>query len=142
MKRAILIPNVSFGNILFGDNIKNYSDRQYEYSDTIGKDAYSSYSFRETPVSAYVDKDGMIESISCKTECIWEGVDLIGLAYKRFNLLCPKPIAHNDRVWVYLNEDQDEQEQDVYEYDELGLQLWVFDGTIVTALATSYQDEP
>ena len=140
MKIAELTPNVSVGGILFGDSIENYDDRQFEYEGEILSSAYQSYSFADIPVTAYVE-DGRIESITCETECVWQGKNLINLEYDEFVVIYPQKPDKIDRLTVMQEDGSDGQEQDVYYYGEIGLMLWVFDNKIVTVIATVYEEE-
>lgn len=138
MKPAILIPAVSVGEIKLDDNIENYPTRALEYSDTSGEDAFSCFAFTDHPVQAFVTEAGRIETIRCETECIWQGVNLIGLSYAEFVLLYPEEPDDTDRIAV--DTPAGEQQQDVYDYDDLGLQVWVQDNQIVLIMASSFEE--
>ena len=140
MKIAELNPNVSVGGILFGDSIENYDNRQFEYEADILSCPYQSYSFADVPITAWVE-DGRIESIRCETECVWQGTNLINLEYDEFVVIYPKKPDEIDLLTIMQEDGSDGQEQDVYDYDEIGLLLWVFDNKIVTVIAIVYEEE-
>ena len=137
---AELTPNVSVGGIFFGDSIENYDKRQFEYESDILSRAYQSYSFADIPVTACVE-DGRIESITCETECVWQGTNLINLEYDAFVVIYPQKPDKIDRLTVMQEDGSDGEEQDVYDYDELGLLLWVFENKIVTVIASACEEE-
>ena len=140
MKLAELIPNVSVGGIFFGDSIENYNTRQFEYEDDFLSPPYQSYSFTDVPITAWVE-EGHIESIRCETECVWQGTNLINLEYNEFVVTYPKKPDEIDLLTVMQEDGSDGQEQDVYDYDELGLQVRVFENKIVTVTAMFYENE-
>lgn len=132
MKRVILDPQFSVSGILFGDKIEHYSNCEYESRDDITSwDTYIAPTFR--PVTVWVEA-GKIAAIHCDVECFWKGVNLIGLGYEAFQQLQPGELAGVDKLYVALDEEE-EQEQDVYEYDDIGAQIWVYEGKIVTVIA-------
>jgi len=137
--KAILIPQVSIGDIKLDDSIENYPDRALEFSDESGEDAYSCFAFKNTPVQAFVNPEGLIETIRCETECIWQGQNLIGLSYAEFNLLYPEEPDDTDTILVET--ESGDQPHEVYDYDDLGLQVWVRDGNITLAMASSFPEE-
>ncbi len=139
MKPALLVPQVSIGEIKLQDDIENYADRQFEYTNFILKIPYHCYPFCQNPVLAYVDENGRIESVHCEVECLWRGVNLIGINIEDFeNLAAQSHSCEVDHIW--LATENGEQLQDVYEYDELGLQIWVFGAAIVTVIVCDYRD--
>jgi hypothetical protein len=138
MKPAILTPNVSVGDIKLGDDIENYPTRALEYSDEAGEDPYSCFAFTDTPVQAFVNEAGRIETIRCETECIWQGVNLIGMEFAEFQTLYPEEPDEVDRLLV--DTPDGEQDQDVYDYDDLGLQVWSHNGKIVVIMASIYAE--
>lgn len=132
---------MSVGGVLFGDSIDNYDNRQHEYEDKLLSDVYHSYAFADVPITAFVDGDGRIESVRCDNECIWQETNLIGLEYDKFVDIYSEKPDKVDALMVTSADGQSAQEQDVYDYDELGLQLWILDNKIVTVMATVYEAE-
>ena len=135
MKPALLIPQVSVGDIKLEENIANYMDCQLEDSHSILGVPYYVYSFVETPVLAFTDENRRIESIHCDVECLWRGVNLIGMNISDFENLAEQ--SHDGEI---DHIDLTEQLQEVYEYDNLGLQIWVFAATIVTVIVCDYRE--
>ena len=135
MNLALLIPQVSVGDVGLGDEIEIYTNRRLEYTDSILGVPYSCYSFDGTPILAYTDENDRVESIHCETVCLWRGMNLIGMNIAKFEELAGQ--SHNGEIdHIQLTE----QLQDVYEYDDLGLQIWGFNGTIVTIIACDYRE--
>ena len=139
MNSALLIPQISVGPLKLGDDIENYADRQMESTNSILGVSYHSYSFGETPMLAFTDENNRIESVHCATECLWRGANLIGMKLADFESLAGQ--SHSDEVdHIWIGSDEDGQLQEVYEYDDLGLQIWVFAAVIVTVIASDYRD--
>lgn len=135
MKQSILLPHISVADIKFGDKIELYANRHHEYSDEINGDVYEAYTFSDVPVTAYVEL-GLIESIRCTEECIWNGTNIIGLTYEEFKKLYSNDPDAIESLSV-MQENGLDQEQEAYDYDELGIQLWVYENKIVTVMAAS-----
>lgn len=90
------------------------------------------------PESTIYIEDGLIEDIACHQEFIYKGRNIIHMSYIEFlkhsNL---KPVGETDKV--YLSGDE---EQFVYEFDEIGLQVWTNkSGIIVTVIASPFIEE-
>ena len=66
---------------------------------------------------------------------------LINLEYDDFVVIYPQKPDKIDCLTVMQEDGSDGQEQDVSDYDEIGLLLWVFENKIVTVIATVYEDE-
>jgi hypothetical protein len=52
-----------------------------------------------------------------------------------------EPAFPNEMEQITIEAEEGEQVQDVYDYDALGLQLWVYEGKIVTVIASNYEYE-
>jgi len=123
-----LIPFISVGEFKFNTNIENYTSiYKFAYSpcdDITGWDKYKSNEF----MFEIYTLDSLIVSIACRKQCI----------YKRKNLI---EMLINDFISTYkINPDKiekmfignEKKAQKIYEFDSLGLQIWVRDTKIVT----------
>lgn len=138
MERVILQPCVSLGGLIFGDKIENYPQREWQETGELGGEKFQRFHFCDVPVSAYTDGNDAIESVHCHSECWWNEVNLIGLPIEVFRQFCGCEISDKDLLPLAMEGYAEEQWQDVYGYDDLGLQLWVFNGEIVTVIACVY----
>ena len=139
MKSALLNPQVSVGDIKLGANIEDYPNRQLEYSYLILGVPNCTYSFSENPVTAFADERGNIEGIHCEVECLWRGANLIGMNIADFEKLARQ--SHSGEVdHIHIETAAGEQLQKVHEYDDLGLQIWVFADAIVAIIASDYRE--
>lgn len=121
------IPKKRIGPFVFGKSIDKYI-REYEL--TIVPEEYN----RKVDWAVYktIDdnriyvEDKKIISVSCSSTCEYKGCELIG-----------KPI---DEILRHINCQPDSVEkaelsegvQEIYELDQMGLQLWVKDGLVIT----------
>jgi len=66
---------------------------------------------------------------------------LIGLSLDEFVKLAGIEPDGHDRIYIAVGEDEDDvQEQDVYDFETLGMQIWAWANKIVTVSCTNYDD--
>ncbi|SKA47368.1 hypothetical protein SAMN04488128_108177 [Chitinophaga eiseniae] len=117
--------NTSISRYLDGDNFNFYPKGDGESWDT--------YSYRGGGIDIYTS-DSIIESISCRSDCFLEGQMLIGMNIEDFWAVFKIAVSNIKMEKVYFF---DGSEQDVYDVDCLGLQLWVDQyNTIVTVFVS------
>jgi hypothetical protein len=113
----------SVGPFEFGNDIDQYvPDFKFEFSPKETEDEdWDTYSFNNGMIDVFT-RDGIIESIACRGDCYLEGNFLIGmnidLFFSTFNI--DKSAIDVDVIYF-----PDDTEQDVYDVDSLGLQIWV-----------------
>lgn len=131
MEKLELIPNVSFGMFVLGDSIDGYLSLPHTV-EHIEREFYSydSYDFPEQNVSIMVEGD-KITTILCETYCFWQNENLIGMTYDRFLLLAGQQPDDEDICYVPVSRDRG-QNQKVYNFEDLGLQIWVWRKKIKT----------
>ena len=135
-------PWQSVGIFKFDDNIINY---QQELSDWYlsPKDEYGVEHYHLNDDSRMMSvRNGKIGSIFCYETLIYQGVNLIGLTIDEF-----KRITQSDYVGDVdvLDFEDDGYPQSVYEFEDIGAQVWEKQGKIVTIIVAgkdSYSDEP
>lgn len=131
-----LIPLEKVGDFIFNSNINDYkstySFKYYKADDATEWDTY----ILENSISIYVEKD-KIESIVCRDELIFKGRNIIGMKITEFrNYYNLQEVEEPEKMYL-----DDNEFQEVYEFDNIGLQVWCEDQVIVTVIATKYVNE-
>jgi hypothetical protein len=141
----ILIPNKSLGIFILGDKIDKYlylphkfKHEEYKYFSS------NSYDFYNGKISVWTIEDSdsdinKIDSIRCDTECHWRNHNLIGMIFTNF-LKISETIPNNKGTEYYVPINRDRgQNQTVYEFDKLGLMIWVWRKKIRTIIVSKYE---
>ncbi len=131
------IPLERVGEFELNTGICGYIENfNFKYSPIDESTEWETYSLENEEISLYVE-DGKIVSIVCNEECLYKGRNIIGMNIDEFiNFYDAKPIGEIDKLYVNENETQD-----VYEFDDIGLQVWCKDDIIVTVIASAFTDE-
>lgn len=131
------IPLERIGDFELNADICNYIENfDFEYSPADESTEWETYSLKNDDISLYVE-DGKIVSIVCNEECIYNGRNIIGMNIDEFiNFYEVNPIGEIDKLYV-----NDNETQDVYDFDDIGLQIWCKDDIIVTVIASAFTDE-
>lgn len=131
---SLLVPNVSLDKFVFGSDIKGYlKDVPYiyeEYPETKMDIGYDSYCFEKPDLEVWTDKDGIIRSVRSESICFWGNTNIVGLRYKKFIEVFHLKPDGQDVCYLY-----DGTSQHVYDFDSVGLQIWVWYGIIRTVIA-------
>jgi len=118
-----IIPFKSVGPFEFNKNINQYTDLfEFEFTPKETDGGWNTYSLKDGMFDIFTDDDLLITSIACRGDIYLSDIMLIGLDINSF--------------WEKLNIDnvkikheavffQDDTQQEVYDVDDLGLQLWV-----------------
>lgn len=136
---AIFQPFESVGGFMFNKSITDYLGL---YKFTIyqkdGDYDCDKYNIDNPDISLYVDDNDIIESINCREELIYKGRNLIGMSIEEF-------ISHTGEKYYReideLNFDEDKIPQYVYEFDDIGLQVWCKNDKIITVIASPYIED-
>ena len=135
-----LISNVSVGTIKFGDQIEDYLHFKYNFHPKIIDVEQSSedlYEFINPSLSVFVNDKNQISSISCHLQCFWNNINLIGSLFNEF--LSIANVDPDDEEEIYISTGENiGQYQKVYDFVNLGLQIWTFKNTIITVGCTNY----
>ena len=138
MKNTELIPNRSVGDFFLGHNINEYLVYEHEYylknADEFADDLYEFYS---PPVSIWTNNDHNIITIGCYKECYWQGRNLLKMSFEEFLSFYKVAPDYSDKIYILVNGRG--QNQMVYDFDKLGLQIWVWRKKIVTVLVSNYE---
>lgn len=125
-----LTPLIGINEFTFKSDIRNYNNFDFHYTpmNVIG---YDTYDIDNSGLSIYAGNN-LIESIACTKDLLYKGRNMIGMSIDEFkshyNL---NPSGDIDTLFV-----DDDETQDVYEFDEVGLQIWCRNNVIVTAIAS------
>ncbi len=132
MEELILHPNVSVGEFIVGDNVENYLYREHKVEKVGDNMPYDAYIFDDIGVVLWTEPDGEIDIITCSLNCVWEGNNIIGMNFDDFLLIyedeAGSPEFLEAKEWV------GGLEMLVYEYEDLGFQLMVIMGTIISVV--------
>ena len=136
MKNNILIPNKSVGKYIIGEKIHAYLQLNHYYEHCIESFfEYDRYEFPDDDIIVYVE-DEIIQSITCNKTCFWKGVNIIHMNFESF--LKHYTVMYDSKDEVYLRVAERFQTQKVYDFDELGLQIWVWRNLIRTVIVSKY----
>jgi hypothetical protein len=98
--------------------------------------SYESYNFYEQDLILWVEKS-KIETICCEKECYWAGRNLIKMPFDEFLLSYNVTPDKSENIYILVNGKG--QNQTVYDFDKLGLQIWVWRKRIVTVLISNFR---
>lgn len=139
MSETILIPKKSVGIFNINDRIKNYTYLHHTKEHHIEKYfSYDSYDFNVKGMVLWVENDE-IESICCSESCYLNDKNLILMPFDKF--LSEYNAIPDSSEKIYLLVNGRGQNQIVYEFETLGLQIWVWRGKIRTVIANNYVEE-
>ena len=95
-----------------------------EYNETVGWKVYRSPGDDNIRIFS---ENGEVVSVACYDECLYQGVNLIGLSLEEFvQVVGSQPLAQPDTILV------DDGPQKVFEFDDVEAQVWVKDEKVVT----------
>lgn len=131
------IPNYSVGDFILETpiylylgkphSVEKYKERYFEYD---------SYYFFEEDISVNVE-NGIVSDIICENNIFWDNNNLIGM---NFNLFLLKfNLKYDSFEKIYLSGLR--QTHQVYDFDKLGLQVWVWRNLIRTVIVSKYEEE-
>jgi hypothetical protein len=123
-------PFTKVGVFRFGEFYKEYQnllqpwDEEDQLEDSItfyivGTDSYLT-----------ADENDKIESITCKEECNYKGVNLIGKTFKEVESILNAKAVFDENL----------ANQDIYDVNDCGLMLWVKDDVVVSIDCNRYID--
>jgi len=137
-----LVPNEALGIFKLGVGINDYLKlphklKHYDY-ETFSTDEYEFY--RSKVVIWITNEDeNKIGTICCTYKCYWKGKNIIGMLFDDFLQLADTLPDGESVEYVPTNRDRG-QNQTVYEFDKLGLSIWVWRNRVRTVLITKYEE--
>lgn len=131
------IPLERVGEFDLNAQISDYTEKfNFKYSPADESTDWETYSLENEGISLYVEENKII-SIVCDEECLYKGRNIIGMNIDEFiNSYDVNPIGEIDELYVNENETQN-----IYEFDDIGLQVWCRDDEIVTVIVSAFTDE-
>ncbi len=126
------IPFDCIGDFVLKSKISNYTkDFQFNYVPADDTTEWETYEEQHLNLSIYVENE-IIQSISCNEECLYKGRNIIGMNIDEFmSFYNIEPVGKVDKLYI-----NDDETQDIYEFDDIGLQAWCSKGIIVTAIVS------
>ena len=138
MRKIELVPNKSVDVFLLGCFIDKYLDREHEYySKGNNEFADDLYEFLSPSLSIWTDDSHKISIIGCYKECYWADHNLIKMPFDEFLLSYNVTPDKSENIYILVNGKG--QNQTVYDFDKLGLQIWVWRKRIVAVLVSNYR---
>lgn len=131
--KLIADPFISVGPFFFDKSVDDYQSYDFVFEPSDDKTEWSEYDLPEFGLTLYVE-NGLIVSINCNKQCWLNGINLIGYNIYEFAEQFGLPIE--DREFDQLYTANLDQYQDVYEFDELGMQIWSLKGVIQTVICS------
>lgn len=132
----LLIPNISLGKFELRKKITEYNLGKHEFiSKDSEEDIWDTYELFDPELSLFTDKENNICSIRCNYKCYFKSRNLIGMKYTDFlELIDEKP---NSEDIIYVIRGNRGQNQKVYDFDLLGLQIWVYKNKVMTVFCSN-----
>ena len=126
-----LVLNKSYDIFNLNEDVSKYE--RLAHTKNHFEDPYSFDSY-EIEIHGYniaiESEDGKVDSITCSESCVYNGQELIMMKIEDFlKIIKEVPTDHNI---YYLSGSH--QNQHVYDFDESGLQVWVWRGKIRTII--------
>ncbi len=131
-----LIPFKKVGAFILGGNIDPIIEKYAFDFSPVDESGLKSYILKDIGISLYVEEE-LIESIACHKECNYRGKNIIQMSFNDFKDHTGL-LPHGEKDEVYMSDDE---VQDVFEFDDIGLQVWVKDNKIVTVIASPYIED-
>ncbi|MCZ4281965.1 hypothetical protein O4H49_14330 [Kiloniella laminariae] len=130
---CIWIPNISLGPFKLGEKISYYESTMGILLDP---DLEEEYNVPNSEIFLS-SENGLIDMIYSYETCFYKGTNIIGLSIQSV----PRLLGCNaDEVGSGVEYD-DGDIQYPYEFEDLGLRLWVRDNRVVSAAVTCYPDD-
>ena len=117
-------PITEYKGFVLGENISKHLDKRHSLEHFYPTFMSDTYHFIDDDIDVYCSNDGIIETISCSSSFIFNGVELIGLNITDFDEM----VQENEHCDYWPDEiietDGVEQFYDRNDYLRLRLQLW------------------
>jgi hypothetical protein len=140
MENVELVPNKSYGKFVIGGDISKYLYLAHTTEHRDEKSfSYDSYDFYTEGIIVWTDHN-KIDTIRCDVTCYWKNHNLIGMLYDNFLILAGQQPDREDMCYVPINSNRG-QNQKVYSFYILGIQVWVWRNKIKTVLISTYNNE-
>ncbi|TKG93821.1 hypothetical protein EYV94_16385 [Puteibacter caeruleilacunae] len=126
------VPFRRMGVFTFGENIRSYYTAGFVFEECDDKTEWDTYKNEGKGFELYVEND-LIASIACRKELYYKGENVIGMRIDGFlEYYGLVQSVETDKIFIPCDNDY----QDVYEFDDVGLQVWVKDNVIETVFCS------
>lgn len=131
------IPFEKIGEFEIEADLSKYIDNfNFEYTPPDDSTGWETYSISDEGISLYIEK-GVIVAIVCEKECLYKGRNIIGMSIEEFIAFSDlEPEAEIDESHL-----DDDTIQQIFEFNDIGLQVWSENQTIVSVIAGRYIDD-
>jgi len=124
------VPKIGLGPFKLGKKIEKYK-KEFELILLDEEDSTNWDSYKLPKLDVYIDvEDGIIESIQSDEYFCYVGINLIGLTLSELNKNLPNSSLN---IGDYVEYD-DGDIQIPYDFDELGLQVWLSNDKVVSII--------
>ncbi|MFB6340996.1 hypothetical protein ACE1ET_04715 [Saccharicrinis sp. FJH62] len=131
-----LIPFNRVGLFVFNENIEAYSEFDFSFTKSDDVTNWDGYELEDEGLDIYTEKNCIV-SIACRKELFFKGTNLIGLSFNTFTRKFKlKPSGETDQIYMPVNDDY----QEVIEFDEIGIQIWLSENKILTVFCSPKVD--
>ena len=122
-----LVPLKRVGPFEFGKSIDSYHHLSLiEIPEEYDKEVnWRVYSVKNKDIRIYSDK-GIITAIACYDECFFNNINIIGLSFDEFKSNINLKPTGSDKMEL------DDGIKEVYDFDELAIEVFVKDGIIIS----------
>ena len=131
------IPFEKIGDFKFDSDIDMYKSQfNFIHTPIDVSTNWETYLLESEDLELYVELNRIV-SIVCREECLYKGRNIIGMDIDQFIRFYEiNPIGEIDKLYV-----SDKELQDVYEFDDIGLQVWCTSSIIRTVIASGKSDD-
>ena len=132
-----LVPFERVGDFELGGDLINYKENyNFDYSPADDSTGWETYSIQDEGLSIYTEANKIV-SIACDEECLYNGRNVIGMFIDEFVSFFN--MQSTGEVDTYVKENN--IIQNIYEFDEIGLQVWCENDLIVTVIASPFIED-
>ena len=126
-----LVLNKSYDIFNLNEDVSKYERLAHTKNHFEDPHSFDSYEIEIHGYNIAIEsEDGKVDSITCSESCVYNGQELIMMKIEDFlKIIKEVPTDHNI---YYLSGSH--QNQHVYDFDESGLQVWVWRGKIRTII--------
>ncbi|MEM6320454.1 MAG: hypothetical protein AAF960_22485 [Bacteroidota bacterium] len=134
---AYLEPFTGIGEFKFGKKIDDFLHLGHFDVNPPEKYSSKSYTMQNPEITIWVNEANLIETIGCYEECLYKGRNMIEMKIDEF-------IAWSDTNYygkpdILDFEENSDIPQKVYEFEDIGLQIWTKLNVIITVIASEYE---
>ncbi len=131
-----LIPLKGVGPFKFGSTINEYSHLNLEEINDEHNEKVNWRVFKlpDIDLRVYFDNN-MLTSIACYEACFFKDHNLMGMPFDKFKIFLKKEPDGQSSI------EMSSSVQDIYDFDDMALQVWVENNKVVTIFCSSPYEE-